>query len=83
MGAQKSSRPDGVFLAHMLVLAVLALVLYLMYVVVLDAMLNHEQAKVDRKRNEKLRNEVETVLKDIRKGNNASNSSGNRSESDQ
>lgn len=83
MGTQKSGRPDGVFLAHMLVLAVLALVLYLMYVVVLDAMLNHEQAKVDRKRNEKLRNEVETVLKDIRKENNASNSSGNRSEPNQ
>ena len=83
MGAQKSSRPDGVFLAHMLVLAVLALVLYLMYVVVLDAMMNHKQAEVDRKRNEKLRNEVETVLKDIRKVNNASNSSGDRSKPDQ
>lgn len=83
MGTQKSGRPDGVFLAHMLVLAVLALVLYLMYVVVLDAMMNHEQAKVDRKRNEKLRNEVETVLKDIRKVNNASNSSGDRSQPNQ
>ena len=54
MGAQKSSRPDGVFLAHMLVLAVLALVLYLMYIVVLDAMMNHKQAEVDRKRNENI-----------------------------
>lgn len=64
VGAEKASG-NGVFLAHMLVLAVLALVLYLMYVVVLDAMLIHEKSKVDLKENKKLRERVEMVLKDI------------------
>ena len=65
MGSQKASSGSSVFLAHMLVLAVLALVLYLMYVVVLDAMLIHEKAKVDVKENQKLRERVEMVLRDI------------------
>lgn len=65
MGTEKTSRVDGVFLAHMLVLAVLALVLYLMYIVVLDAMMIHAKAKADVARNEKLRDKVETVLKEL------------------
>lgn len=65
MGSQKASNGNGVFLAHMLVLAVLALVLYLMYVVVLDAMLIHEKSKADIRENKKLRERVEIVLKDI------------------
>ena len=64
VGTQKTSS-NGVFLAHMLVLAVLALVLYLMYIVVLDAMMIHAKAKADVIRNEKLRDKVETVLKEI------------------
>lgn len=65
VGTEKASSGNGVFLAHMLVLAVLSLVLYLMYVVVLDAMMIHEKTKADVKQNQKLRERVEIVLKDL------------------
>lgn len=63
VGTQKSN--NGVFIAHMAVLAVLALVLYLSFVVVLDATMMHEKTKADVKQNQKLRERVETVLKDL------------------
>jgi hypothetical protein len=44
---------------------VLALVLYLSFVVALDAMMIHEKAKSDVKQNQKLRERVELVLKDL------------------
>lgn len=63
MGTEKSN--NGVFIAHIAVLAVLALVLYLSFVVALDAMMIHEKAKSDVKQNQKLRERVELVLKDL------------------
>ncbi len=63
VGTQKSN--NGVFIAHMAVLAVLALVLYLAFVVVVDAMMIHEKTKADVKQNQKLRERVEIVLKDL------------------
>lgn len=63
VGTEKSN--NGVFIAHVMVLAVLALVLYLSFVVVLDAMMLHEKAKSDVKQNQKLRERVELVLKDL------------------
>lgn len=66
VGAKEAGRVDGVFLAHMLVIAVLALVLYLAYVVVLDAMMINAKSKVEFKRNEKSREQVEAALKELK-----------------
>lgn len=65
VGIKEANRGNGVFLAHMLVLAVLALVLYVAYVVVLDAMMNHAEARADRKRNEKLRGELTELKQEL------------------
>lgn len=66
MGVKEAGRVDGVFLAHMLVIAVLALVLYLAYVVVLDAMMINAKSKVEFKRSEKSREQVEAALKELK-----------------
>jgi hypothetical protein len=50
----------------MLVIAVLAIVLYLAYVVVLDAMMINAKSKVEFKRNEKSREQVEAALKELK-----------------
>lgn len=66
VGVKEAGRVDGVFLAHMLVIAVLALVLYLAYVVVLDSMMINAKSKVEFKRNEKSREQVEAALKELK-----------------
>ncbi len=66
MGIKEAGRVDGVFLAHMLVIAVLALVLYFAYVVELDAMLINAKSKVEFKRNETSREQVEAALKELK-----------------
>ena len=66
VGSKEAGRVDGVFLAHMLVLAVLALVLYLAYVVVLDATMLHYKTKYELRKNEKVRDQIEDALKEFK-----------------
>ena len=65
VGTEKRSSVDGVFLAHMLVLAVLALVLYLLFTVVLHNTSINTKAEKALRENAKLQEKIEQAVKKL------------------
>lgn len=65
VGTEKRSSMDGVFLAHMLVLAVLALVLYLLFTVVLHNTSINTKAEKALRENAKLQEKIEQAVKKL------------------
>ena len=80
VGTEKRSSVDGVFLAHMLVLAVLALVLYLLFTVVLHNTSINTKAEKALRENAKLEDKINQQLKELE---NVTNRSGHRSQPNQ